>query len=108
MTEKHCVPCEGGINAYAQSEVEEKLTNLNDWQYDADNKRLRKTFQFKGFLRTMSFVNAVAWMANQENHHPDLEVSYNTCTVNWQTHAAGGVTDNDFICAAKVDQLAGN
>jgi 4a-hydroxytetrahydrobiopterin dehydratase len=66
---------------------------------------IRKKYAFKNFYETMSFVNAVAWIANHEDHHPDLEVSYRNCTVRYSTHAVGGLSANDFICAAKVEQL---
>ena len=107
MTNKpiHCVGCEGGIEALPEIEVKSRVAKLTDWTYDESKKRLSKTFKFKGFLKTMSFVNAVAWVANAEMHHPDLEVTYNTCTINFQTHSVNGVTENDFICVDKVESL---
>ncbi|MGD9387555.1 MAG: 4a-hydroxytetrahydrobiopterin dehydratase, partial [Gammaproteobacteria bacterium] len=66
---------------------------------------IRRDFRFKGFNRTMGFVNAVAWIANSENHHPDLEVGWGHCLVRFSTHAIKGLSENDFICAAKVDAL---
>jgi 4a-hydroxytetrahydrobiopterin dehydratase len=65
-------------------------------------------FQFKNYYETMAFVNAVAWVAHREDHHPDLEVGYNKCTVRYSTHSVGGLSENDFICAAKVDSLLAN
>ena len=76
-----------------------------DWQLDAEAKRLTRVIKFKGFLRTMSFVNALAWLANQEMHHPDFAVSFDSCTIHFSTHAIGGLSENDFICASKVDKL---
>ena len=70
-----------------------------------DNKKISKRFSFKNFYKTMAFVNAVAWIANQENHHPDLEVGFNYCLVKYSTHAIDGLSKNDFICAAKVDAI---
>ena len=70
-----------------------------------DAKQIHKDFKFKGFNATTGFVNAVAWIANQEGHHPDLEVGYNHCLVRYTTHAIGGLSENDFICAAKIDKL---
>lgn len=102
---EHCSACEGEVDLLSDQVIDKKLVDLDDWHYDADRKRLTKTVQFKGFNKTMSFVNAVAWIANVEKHHPDMEVSFNQCVIHFQTHAAGGVTDNDFICAKKVDAL---
>ena len=67
--------------------------------------RIEKTFAFTDFHETIGFVNALAWIANREDHHPDLAVSYNRCVVTWSTHDAGGVTMNDIVCAAKTDRL---
>jgi 4a-hydroxytetrahydrobiopterin dehydratase len=66
---------------------------------------LHQSFAFTNFHDTMAFVNAVAWIAHQQDHHPDMAVSYNRCTVRWSTHSVGGLSLNDFICAARVDQL---
>jgi len=79
------------------------LTKLNGWQI-VDNK-ISKTFSFKNFYQTMGFVNAVAWIANREDHHPDMIVSYHSCQVTYSTHAINGLSENDFICAAKIDTL---
>ena len=75
------------------------------WQLTADNKSIRRELAFKDFYRTMSFVNAVAHVANIEDHHPDLEVGYNYCRIRFTTHAIQGLSENDFICAAKIDQI---
>ncbi len=103
LNEKKCKPCEGGVAPLTQEKINELLTQLDHWQYDA--KEITKTFTFKNFFRVMSFVNAVAHISNQENHHPTLEVSYNQCVVRYTTHAINGLSDNDFICAKKVDCL---
>jgi len=111
MTELHtirCVACEGGIPALTRDEINELLPKIKDWQVSADAKLISRKFIFKGFYKTMAFVNAVAWIANQENHHPDMEVGFNYCLVKYTTHAVNGLTKNDFICAAKVDQLEAN
>jgi 4a-hydroxytetrahydrobiopterin dehydratase len=106
LAEKHCVPCEGGIQPLTRKEAERYLEKIApDWELTADAKEIRKDFKFKGFNGTMGFVNAVAWIANRESHHPDLEVGYNHCLVRYSTHAIGGLSENDFICAAKVDKL---
>lgn len=105
LLEKKCQVCEGGdVKALETREIEKYLKLTPDWHV-IENKKIQRTFQFKGFYKTMAFVNAVAWIANKEGHHPDMEVSFNRCVVNFTTHAIDGLTDNDFICAAKVDQL---
>ena len=76
-----------------------------NWQLDVEAKSLLREFRFKDFFRTMSFVNALAHIANLEDHHPDLEVGYNYCRVRFSTHAIQGLSENDFICAAKIDEL---
>ena len=97
LADKHCVPCEGGISPLTREESERYLKKLApEWSLTADAK---------GFQGTMGFVNAVAWIANKEGHHPDLEVGFNHCLIRYSTHAIGGLSENDFICAAKVDKL---
>lgn len=105
LAEQKCQPCEGGVNPLTKQEAQNMNAKLDGWQLSDDAKTISKTFKFKNFLRTMSFVNAVAWIANKENHHPDMHVGYNTCTVQFATHAIGGLSENDFICAAKTDAL---
>ncbi|HEY8508442.1 MAG TPA: 4a-hydroxytetrahydrobiopterin dehydratase, partial [Steroidobacteraceae bacterium] len=75
------------------------------WKLSDDARSIRREFQFKDFYRTMSFVNAIAHIANIEDHHPDLEVGYNYCRVTFTTHAIKGLSENDFICAAKIDRI---
>src|SRR3984885_6030915 len=100
-----CVGCEGGIPALSPKETQELLLQVQDWTLSEDQKSIKKKYLFKGFYKTMAFVNAIAWIANQENHHPDLEVGYDYCLIKYTTHAVNGLTKNDFICAAKVDGL---
>ncbi|RYG85703.1 4a-hydroxytetrahydrobiopterin dehydratase [bacterium] len=106
LAERKCAPCEGGVQPLSRAAAEEVLLRLHeDWQLTTDGKALLREFRFKDFFRTMSFVGAVAHVANLEDHHPDLEVGYGYCRVRWNTHAIGGLSENDFICAAKVDQI---
>lgn len=105
LTKIRCVGCEGGIPALTVNEIKPYLAQVKHWQVSSDNKSIVRRFEFKGFYKTMAFVNAVAWIANQENHHPDMEVGYNYCNIKYTTHAVDGLTQNDFICAAKVDAL---
>ena len=103
LTDKHCKPCEGGMPPLSQSKATELLQQLDGWaQYD---HLIGKTFEFKSYYQTMSFVNAVAWLSHREDHHPDMTVSYKKCHVEYTTHAINGLSENDFICAAKVDAL---
>jgi 4a-hydroxytetrahydrobiopterin dehydratase len=107
LIRKHCKPCEGGTNPMTRTEAETTMKQLaTGWQLASDAKSLRREWQFKNFYRTMSFVNAVAHIANTEDHHPDLEVGYNYCRMKFSTHSIGGLSENDFICAAKIDLLA--
>lgn len=103
LTDKHCKPCEGGMPPLSQNKVAELLKQLDGWaQYD---HLIGKTFEFKNYYQTMAFVNAVAWLSHREDHHPDMTVSYKKCHVEYTTHAINGLSENDFICAAKVDAL---
>jgi len=86
-------------------EINEKLKSLTDWSYDEASKSLVKTFNFKSYLKNIGFVNAVAWIANSLNHHPDLEVSFNKCTVKITTHDEGGISAKDFDLALKINSL---
>jgi 4a-hydroxytetrahydrobiopterin dehydratase len=108
MTElhtKHCVPCEGGSQPLTAQQIQSLLPELPGWQVNQENAEIFRTFTFKNYGKTMAFANAVAWIAHQEDHHPDMEVSYNRCVVRFSTHAVHGLSHNDFISAAKVDQL---
>jgi 4a-hydroxytetrahydrobiopterin dehydratase len=100
---KHCQPCKPGTPALNSSEVSSLLKSLDGW--GLGDGAISREFKFKNFYETMAFVNAVAWIANAEDHHPDLEVGYNYCRVRYSTHSVGGLSTNDFICAAKIDVL---
>ena len=107
LSDRHCKPCEGGIEPHSPAKSRELMAQLNSaWVLSGDGKKIRREFKFKNFYRTMSFVNAVAHIANTEDHHPDLEVGYGNCNIVFTTHAINGLSDNDFICAAKIDKLA--
>ncbi len=106
LSAKHCVPCEGGIDPLGREAAEALLAELDsEWTLNEDATEIRREFTFKGFYKTMGFVNAVAWIANAEGHHPDMEVGWGRCLVRYTTHAVDGLTENDFICAAKIDGL---
>jgi len=78
---------------------------VDSWELNADATEIQRTLAFKNYYHTMAFVNALAYISHAENHHPDLMVSYNRCVVRYSTHAIGGLSENDFICAAKTDAL---
>lgn len=105
LFEGTCKPCSSGEGLVEKEQAEEALEELEGWEMGEDNARIAREFSFKDFYRTMAFVNAVAWIANTRDHHPDLEVGYGSCKVTFTTHKAGGLTQNDFICAAAVNRL---
>ncbi|MCL9682725.1 4a-hydroxytetrahydrobiopterin dehydratase [Legionella maioricensis] len=106
LSQKHCESCEGIGAALNAEQIKNLLPQLNkQWQVTDDKRMLKRSLAFNNFYETMAFVNALAWIANSENHHPDLEIGYNYCRVTFMTHALDGLTHNDFICAAKLDNL---
>jgi 4a-hydroxytetrahydrobiopterin dehydratase len=105
LTKKHCKACEGGTTPLTLEEAKSLLTQLPNWRLNETGMEIQRLFSFKNYYHTMAFVNAIAFIAHGENHHPDLEVSYNRCLVRFSTHAIKGLSENDFICAAKVDAL---
>ena len=106
LTEQKCQACEGGTPPLEPGEVQAMMDRLHtDWAVSDDGRIIHRTFKFKNYYHTIAFVNALAWIANTEDHHPDLEVGYNRCLVQYSTHAIGGLSRNDFICAAKIDAL---
>lgn len=108
LTKKTCKPCENGVRPLGHEEAIEQLGRLDEWQLDDEAREIQRTIRFKDYYQTMAFVNAVAWIAHQEDHHPNLEVGYNRCQIHYSTHAIGGLSENDFICAAKIDALLKN
>ena len=99
---KHCTPCEGGT-ALPDLTAHELLLQLRGWEIISG--KLVKTYAFRNYYETMAFVNALAWVSHKEDHHPELVVSYNKCEVRYDTHSVQGLSENDFICAAKADAL---
>ncbi len=107
LADRKCREIPKGTPPIPPQEIERLLADLDGWTTAADGKALAKTFKFKNFYETMSFVNALAHVANTQDHHPDLAVSYNTCRVQYSTHTVGGISENDLICAAKIERLLG-
>lgn len=105
LAEAHCEACSSDTPPMTSDAIAERARRIgDDWQV-VDNRILRAEYQFKNYYHTQAFVNAVAWIAHCERHHPDITFGYNQATVDWSTHAIGGLSENDFICAAKVDRL---
>ena len=103
LAQQRCRPLTGP--ALAPDKIGKQLLATPGWALV--NDAIEKTFRFDDYHRTMAFVNAVAWIAHAEDHHPDLLVTYDRCQVRYSTHSVGGISLNDFICAAKVDALQG-
>ncbi len=103
LTARKCKPCQGSVDALKPAEVENLLGQLSGWALAEG--AITKTYSFKNHYQTLAFVNAAAWISHREDHHPDMSVGYNTCRVAYQTHAINGLSENDFICAAKLDAL---
>ena len=106
LASRRCVPCEGGAKPMRDEEVTKYLSQLSGWT--ADRKMIRKEYTFKNFVDAMKFSNRVTEIAEQERHHPDLHISYGKVIVELWTHAIDGLSENDFILAAKIDELRGS
>ena len=102
-TEKKCEPCKPGTPPMTADEVQVELQHLEGWQLESG--ALQRTFSFKNYYQTTAFVNAAAWIAHREDHHPDICFGYKECTIRYATHSVGGISPNDFICAAKTNVL---
>ena len=103
LAARHCSPQHGP--ALPSDVAETLLKQLTGWTMTAEAKEIRRPFAFKDYYASMAFVNAVAWIAHREDHHPDMAVGYNKVTVVFATHSVSGLSENDFICAAKIDAL---
>ncbi len=105
LSNKHCKPCEGGVCPLDGDSLSNYLDRVPGWNVSDDRKSISRKFKFEGFLETMSFINAMAYLSEQQGHHPDFSAGYGYCEVRYTTHAIGGLSENDFICAAKIDDL---
>lgn len=107
LTQKHCVPCEGGTPPFSQGQEDAYIKETPSWTLDREKMhKIKKRFSFKNFKEAMQFVNKVADLAEEEGHHPNICISYNKIDFSLFTHAVGGLSENDFILAAKIDKLA--
>ena len=105
LAQARCAPRRGSEHRLTEASIRELLPQVPGWELVENGHALSKTFGFKDYYRTMSFVNALAHVANAEDHHPDLSVHYDRCVVRFSTHDVGGLSENDFICAAKADAI---
>jgi len=105
LAEKKCIPCQGGIPPLTRKEAERYLTNLKDWELIEDAGKLSRTIRFNNFVEAQVFANRVGEISEEENHHPVITYSWGWCTVVFYTHKIGGLHENDFIMAARVNEL---
>lgn len=106
LGERHCTGLPKGSPPLSAADASTLLAQLHaDWVLDAGSGFIHREFRFRDHYATIAFVNAVAWISHREAHHPDLEVGYNRCRVRYSTHSVDGLSENDFICAARVDAL---
>ena len=104
LLKKHCVPCEGGVPPMTTEETKKLLRQLPGWKLNRQ-KHLYRQYKFKNFVQAMRFVNAIAKIAERENHHPDMTIQYSKVQVELWTHAINGLSENDFILAAKIEKV---
>jgi 4a-hydroxytetrahydrobiopterin dehydratase len=105
LASRHCAPLKGAEHRLPETQCRQWLATLPGWELIEGGAAITKTFKFDDYYRTMAFVNALAFVAHREDHHPDLGVHYNRCVVRYSTHDVGGLSVNDFICAAKAELL---
>lgn len=105
LRERHCQPRRGDAHRLSPDRIAAWSRMLPEWSIIADGGAITRTFHFPDYYRTLAFVNALAFIAHREDHHPDLGVHYDRCVVRYSTHDVGGLSENDFICAAKADAL---
>jgi 4a-hydroxytetrahydrobiopterin dehydratase len=103
LAAKKCQACEGGVAPLEEAEIRSLLKQLEGWELAGG--RIAKTYEFKNYYQALAFVNATAWISHREDHHPDIVLGYNRARVEYVTHAINGLSENDFICAAKLDKL---
>ena len=109
LSEKKCVPCEGNISAFDYSEIHKYLKKVNDWEVKQNEKKnyyLEKNFKFKNFLSSQKFVNLAGDISEKEGHHPDINFGWGYAKIKVFTHAVNGLSENDFILAAKIDNIS--
>jgi len=105
LADRHCVPCQGGTPPLPREAIKEALADLPGWTLSADGTTITRRLTFKGFAKALQTANVAAWAGDREGHHPDIRFGWGYCEVSYTTHEAGGLTENDFICAAKLDRI---
>ncbi len=106
LASKKCQACDGAVPKYTQAEAQRQLAALPGWQLGADGKNIRKQWNAENFMAGIDFFNAVAKVAEEQDHHPDLHLTgYRKVEIELSTHAIGGLSENDFVLAAKIDRL---
>ncbi len=103
LLKKKCVPCEGGMAPLSREQAEEYLAKVSGWKLSGDGKQISKEYKFKDFIGSVNFVDNIAGIAEEEGHHPDIHIFYNKVRLDLSTHSIGGLSENDFILAAKID-----
>lgn len=105
LADKTCQPCQGGVAAYDAATAGAMMDQLTGWELSGDATTITRRFEFKGFAKAVEMANLAAWLGNKQGHHPDISFGWGYCQVTFTTHDAGGLTENDFICAARLDAL---
>ncbi|MFN3525665.1 MAG: 4a-hydroxytetrahydrobiopterin dehydratase [Paracoccus sp. (in: a-proteobacteria)] len=105
LSQKTCQPCQGGVAPYGAEQARVMLDGLTGWQLSPASDSITRRFEFKGFAKAVEMANLAAWLGNKQGHHPDIAFGWGYCAVTFTTHEAGGLTENDFICAARLDAL---
>ncbi|MEX0744554.1 MAG: 4a-hydroxytetrahydrobiopterin dehydratase [Phycisphaeraceae bacterium] len=105
LQDRHCAACEGGAPPMDERQIAAYLAQVPEWKTADHELAIERSFKLSDFHEAVAFVNAVAWIAHSEDHHPTIEMDYRHVRVRYTTHAIGGLSENDFICAAKVDAL---
>ena len=105
LADKTCEPCAGGIAPFDAETVRTRVAELTGWTLSDDATRITRRFDFKGFAKAVEMANLAAWLGNKHGHHPDIAFGWGYCAVTFTTHEAGGLTENDLICAARLDAL---
>jgi 4a-hydroxytetrahydrobiopterin dehydratase len=105
LCQQQCQPIAKGNPPLDETQLHAYLKQIPQWTLTSSHAAIHREFHFRNYYETMAFVNAVAWVAHQQDHHPDLEVSFSRCKIIYTTHSVGGLSLNDFICAARIDAM---
>lgn len=106
LSDKKCVPCEGGVKPLTENEINNYIKKVPEWDLMSGGNAIKRDYKFKNFAKALQFVNEVALIAEEEQHHPDFEFGWGYCKVTLQTHSIGGLHENDFIVASKINEVS--